>query len=62
MRGDGICKHAPEDSAEAPFHCLHIRPRHGDYVCCWCGDLFLGDDIAATGPHGRYQPRRRSTT
>lgn len=55
MRGDGHCEKSPEDSEENPGHCIHPRRRARDLVCCWCGDLFLEDDVAR-GRHGQYRP------
>lgn len=59
MRGDGQCARAPDNAAEGIAHCIHPRVRHGDFVCCWCGDLFVGDETPP-GPHGQYKPRRRA--
>lgn len=58
MRGEGTCPKAPDHAHEGQSHCVHARVRHGDLVCCWCGDLFVGDD-EVPGPHGQYKPRRR---
>lgn len=57
MRGEGLCSKSCEDNAEYPHHCIHARPRHRDYVCCFCGDLFEGDE-GAIGHHGQYLPKR----
>ena len=58
MRGlDTRCEKAPDDAAEGSSCCVHLRVRKGDYICCWCGNLFVGDE-PAQGPHGQYQPRR----
>ena len=56
MWGEGTCDKSRGDNEEHPRHCIHLRPRTGDFVCCFCGDLFEGFDIAR-GPHGQYRPR-----
>jgi len=40
-------------------HCYHttrlFRPAPGEplkLVCCWCGDVFMGDDVPQE--HGRF--------
>ena len=61
MRGeDTHCTKAPDDNAEGLSCCIHHRPRKHDYICCWCGNLFVEtvDDWAAAAPHGQYRPRR----
>lgn len=57
MKGEGSCREAPDDNEEGTSHCIHLRVRNNDFVCCWCGDLFEGYE-ASCGPHGRYQPKR----
>jgi hypothetical protein len=59
MRGEGTCPKALDDNAEGTSHCIHRRVRKGDFVCCWCGDLFVGDDDEPGGRHGQYRPRSR---
>lgn len=55
--GEGRCAKAPEDvAAHGDRHCVHRRPRRGDLICCWCGDLFIDDD-QPSGAHGQYRPR-----
>jgi len=56
MWGEGTCPDSDESNEEHPRHCLHLRPRTRDFVCCFCGGLFEGPDIAS-GPHGQYRPR-----
>lgn len=56
MKGEGHCAKAPDDSAHAPYHCVHVRVRKRDCICCWCGDLFHLDELPS-GPHGQYRPR-----
>lgn len=58
MKGlDTRCRAAPDDNLEGTSCCVHLRVRHNDYICCWCGDLFEGDPFP-TGRHGQYRPRR----
>jgi hypothetical protein len=52
------CDERADDAEEGSSCCIHLRVRAGDYVCCWCGNLFEGDD-PPTGRHGRYLPRRK---
>lgn len=61
MNGEGICKKAPDYNLEGLSHCIHQRVRAGDFVCCWCGDLFVDDEEKADDAwHGRYKPKRRA--
>jgi hypothetical protein len=55
---DVFCDAVPEEEACAPGHCTHSREaqHENDEVCCWCGDLFLGDDPDGTHRHGPYKP------
>jgi hypothetical protein len=61
MRGEGFCRESPDDGGnndEHPYHCLHMRHRQRDFVCCWCGLLFHDHDFDKGGAHGQYRPRR----
>jgi hypothetical protein len=60
MKGlDTRCTKAPDDNLEGTSCCIHLRVRKGDYICCWCGNLFMGDDNSfPEGRHGQYRPRR----
>jgi hypothetical protein len=60
VRGEGTCSKAPDHAHEGSSHCIHCRIRSRDFVCCWCGDLFISDDDEAPGPHGQYRPRIRA--
>lgn len=58
MKGlDTRCSKAPDDNLEGTSCCVHLRWRKGDYICCWCGNLFEGYGFDG-GRHGQYRPRR----
>lgn len=60
MKGYGTCKEAPDHNAEGTSHCIHRRPVDDDYICCWCGDLFVGeDDEHPNEEHGQYHSARK---
>lgn len=58
MKGDGLCPKAPDDAALGTAHCLHVQTKHSCLICCWCGGLFIADEVPGT--HGPYKPRRKS--
>lgn len=50
--------HHDEDTGQK--HCFHpiTEGEHkGDLVCCWCGDIYLGDRVRDPGEHGPYVPK-----
>lgn len=53
MKGEGTCSKVPEHAYHYPGHCVHPRPRKGDLICCFCGDLFEPEE-PVPGPHGQY--------
>jgi DNA-binding CsgD family transcriptional regulator len=46
MHGDRFCGAVPDGSTTYPDHCLH-GVATGDQACCWCGDVFVGDNADA---------------
>jgi len=43
--GDKFCGAVPEGDSSYPNHCLHGTGEH--LACCWCGDVFVGDNVHA---------------
>lgn len=62
MRGEAVCRKAPDDNVEGRACCIHACVRNRDYVCCWCGNLFQSDEDVEHGRHGQYKPRRKTTS
>lgn len=51
-----LCEeHAKLNTGEEQ-HCYHDRNGGSEKVCCWCGDLFIGDFDKGTR-HGQYKPK-----
>lgn len=49
------------DHPDGEPHCLHqadsLSDGYVDEVCCWCGDLFVGEEFRR-GDHGEHMPAR----
>jgi DNA-binding CsgD family transcriptional regulator len=43
MHGEKFCGAVSEGEGSYPDHCLH-GALTGNLACCWCGDVFVGDD------------------
>jgi DNA-binding CsgD family transcriptional regulator len=41
MHGEKFCGAVPEGDGSYPNHCTHGSGEN--LVCCWCGDVFVGD-------------------
>lgn len=42
LHNEKYCGAARDGATSYPYHCMHNSG--DDFVCCWCGDVFVGHD------------------